>query len=226
VTELSAIGAVRERRRAADGRASGPPDRREAILEGAERLLAGGTPLHDMSVALIMREAGVARGTFYGHFESKYQVVAALMDVVMEEMYGLLGPYVARPMGSDPEAAIREVMTESARLRAEHGAVFRAAYEHRHAVPELKAQWLRVTEQFTEAISDRLEREIMSGHAPRARDCRQLAAALTWSLEHLLYVAGAGDDANLPGETEIVETMVQLWLGMLYAATPQGSTQM
>ena len=37
-----------------------------------------------------------------------------------------------------------------------------------------------------------------AGHAPPARDGRQLAAALTWSLEHLLYVAGAGDDAHAP----------------------------
>jgi hypothetical protein len=48
------------------------------------------------------------------------------------------------------------------------------------------------------------------------RDSRQIAAILTWSTEHLLYVAGSGDDDNLPSEEAIIDTLVQVWLGAIY----------
>lgn len=215
MSEPSAIGAVRERRRAEREQPSAAPDKRATILHAADRVLAD-TPLHELKVAAIMREAGVARGTFYAYFESKFDVVVALMDAVMEDMYDLLKPYVERRPGVDAATAIRQVLTDSANLWHRHGALFRATHDHRHAVPELKEQWLRVTERFTDAVAGEIAREIAAGVAPGDRDARRLAAALVWSAEHLLYVAGTGDDADLPSETEIVDTLVEIWLGTIY----------
>lgn len=84
-------------------------------------------------------------------------------------------------------------------------------------MPELKEQWLRVTELFTDAVAGDLEREIAAGNAPKGRDARQLAASLVWSTEHLLYVAGSGDDDDLLGEENIIDTLVGLWIGSIYA---------
>jgi hypothetical protein len=38
-----------------------------------------------------------------------------------------------------------------------------------------------------------------------------------WSTEHLLYVAGSGDDDDLLGEENIIDTLVGLWIGSIYA---------
>lgn len=213
--QTSAISAVRARRRAERENPAQTPDRRTTILEATGRVLAS-TDLHDLTVAQIMREADVARGTFYAYFESKYEVVAALLDEVMEQMYGLLRPYVERQPGVAADDAIRQVIAGSARLWSEHISVFRATHDHRHAVAELKREWLRVTEQFTDAVAAEIDREIAAGEAPAGRDTRQLAAALVWSTEHLLYVAGSGDDDDLPGEERIIDTLVQLWVGTIY----------
>ena len=213
MSDRSAIAAVRERRRAE--REQPTPDRRDLIFAATERLLEE-VPLHDLSVARIMAEAKVARGTFYAYFESKYEVVAALMDEVMEQMYGLLLPYVERKPGVSPDEAIREVVSASAELWLEHRTVFRAARENRHAVPELMAQWLRVTERFRDAVAGELRREVAAGNAPGRRDERQIASVLVWSTEHLLYVAGWGEDDALPDERAIVDTVVGMWVGTLY----------
>jgi len=215
MTDESAIAAVRARRRAARENPEPAPDRRAEILAATERGLAT-TPLHDLSVAQIMEEAGIARGTFYAYFASKYEVVAALQDAVMVEMYDLLRPFVEREDGVDGETAIRMVLSESARLWHRHATVFRATHDHRHAVPELKDQWLRVTERFTDAVAAEIEREVKNGNAPKRRNSRRLAAALVWSSEHVFYVAGSGDDDNLPDEDATVDTLVQVWRGAIY----------
>jgi AcrR family transcriptional regulator len=54
-------------------------DRREQILQAALRAFERGG-YHGTHVSQIVAEAGVARGTFYLHFESKHAVFAALVD--------------------------------------------------------------------------------------------------------------------------------------------------
>jgi AcrR family transcriptional regulator len=217
----SAISAVRARHRAEQALSDADQARRRAILDATERALDR-VPVHDLSVALIIAEAGIARATFYAYFASKYQVVAALMDDVMGEMYQLLLPYAERLPGVDPADAIREVLSNSAQLWHRHAVLFRAVHDHRHAVPELGEQWLRVTEQFTDAVAVEIDRDVAAGLAPGHRDTRQLAASLVWSSEHLLYIAGSGLDPSLPSEDAIVPTLVNIWMGSIYATPADG----
>lgn len=223
MTEPSAIHELRERRRAERELEVVRPDTRNAILAATERML-GETPLHDLSVARIMDEAQVSRGTFYSYFASKFEVAAALLDTVMEEAFELLRPFVVEVDGRSREEAIREVITSSAALVRRRRVVFRATHEHWHAVPELRARWLQIVERFTDAIAIELDREIAAGAAPVGIDTRQRAAALLWASEHLLYVAGTGADADLPGEEAILGTLMTMWMGTLYGPAPRGDS--
>jgi len=71
-------------------------DRRAQLLGAAERaFLRGG--YHGTHVDDVIREAGIARGTFYLHFESKHAIFSALVD-------RMLGIFLeARPTGPEPE---------------------------------------------------------------------------------------------------------------------------
>jgi AcrR family transcriptional regulator len=221
VPERPAIHQLRERRRAERALEIVRPDTRTAILLATERLLAD-TPLHDISVARIMEEAQVSRATFYSYFESKFEVVAALLEQVMEEMYDLVRPFVLRGQGDEREQVIREMLVQTTGLWCRHRVVFRASHEHWHAVPELRALWLRVTERFTDALALELDREIGLGSVVAGIDTRQRAAALLWASEQLLYVAGTGADGDLPNEEAILETLLAMWIGTLYGAAPRG----
>jgi AcrR family transcriptional regulator len=221
--EPSAIHELRERRRAERALELVRPDTRAMILAATESILAD-TPLHDISVARIMEEAQVSRGTFYSYFASKFEVVAALLEQVMEEMYDLLRPFTVEQPNRPREDAIREVLAESTSLWRRHRVVFRATHDHWHAVPELGAQWLRVVERFTDAIATELQREIDAGSAPVGIDTRQRAAAVLWATEHLLYVAGMGVDGDLPDEDAILEILMTMWTGTLYGPAPRGGS--
>ena len=220
--EQSAIHELRERRRAERVLEVVRPDTRTTILNATESILAD-TPLQDVSVQRIMEAAQVSRGTFYSYFASKFEIVAALLEQVMEEMFDLLQPFVVPETGRSREEAIRAVLVRSISLWRRHRVVFGAVHEHWHAVPQLRDQWLRFVELFTDAMAIELEREIEAGTAPAGIDTRQRAACVLWATEHLLYIASTDADADLPDEDAILETLMAMWIGTLYGPVNGGS---
>ncbi len=214
----SAIDELRQRRRAEPEAV----DTRSAILLATESALAT-TPLHNLNVAQLIREAGVSRATFYSYFESKYDVVAALLARVMDQMYEFLGPLAHREEGSTREDALRQTLTTSIALWREHAAVFRATHENWHAVPELRAMWLALVERFTDAVADVLVREAEPGSAI-AVTARHRAAAVLWATERLIYVAISEADDDLVDDEQFVETLLALWVGTLFADTRRGES--
>lgn len=214
-----ALSIVRDRRRAEVDR---EVTRRRSILLATEQLLDE-IPLHDISVAQIIEAAEVSRKTFYSYFESKYEVAAALLAAVMDDMFELLGPFVDRDPVQSREDAIREMLATCTELWSEHRAIFRTVHDHRHAVPELREQWLLATERFTDAVASELQREVAAGTAPAGIDIRQRAATVVWSTEHLLYVAGTRIDDDLPDERAILETLITMWVGTLFGPPQERS---
>lgn len=73
-----------------------PPDARRAQLLKASRAVFSHRGYHPSSVADILDEAGVARGTFYNHFTSKQEVFQAVLAQVMEEVTGGVRPIDVR----------------------------------------------------------------------------------------------------------------------------------
>lgn len=219
-TSESASAQLRERRRLERELALVKPDSRSLILQATERLLER-MPLHELSVSKVMDEAEVSRGTFYSYFSSKFEVAAALLAETMREMFEVLAPVIAQVEGLPTAEQLEGVLRDSIALWCEHRAILRATHENWHAVPELRALWLGVVDRFTDALAGELEREQRAGLFPAGRDHRQRVAAVLWSTEHLLYVAGSDVGADLPGEESLVDTLIDLWSGVLYPGMPQ-----
>jgi TetR/AcrR family transcriptional regulator, ethionamide resistance regulator len=194
----------------------GSSDAETTIFAATERLLAD-TPLHDLSVAQIINEAGVSRATFYFYFSSKFAVIAGLLASVMQEIFESVAPFVDRDPSDDPETALRKSLDQATTVWSEHRYTLRATAQHWHAVPELQTLWLGVIDRFTAAVSAELDRERKAGVAPPGLPSRRLAASLLWATEGCLHVAGLGVDNNLPNEKAIVDTLVRMWVGTLYA---------
>lgn len=56
------------------------------LLDATVRLLEDGAPLAAVTVADIVREAGVVRTTFYGHFKDRTELVTTLADEQLQWM--------------------------------------------------------------------------------------------------------------------------------------------
>ena len=87
-----------------------PEERRSSLLVAARRVFAQ-NGYHGASVSQIVKETGVARGTFYNHFDSKRLIFAAVIDDLMEEVAGVIEIIdVQRPIPPQAVANIRRVI--------------------------------------------------------------------------------------------------------------------
>lgn len=69
-----------------------PADERRRQLLAAARTVFGQRGYHGTSVSHIIKEAGVARGTFYNYFPSKRVAFQAVLDDIMEQVEGTVPP--------------------------------------------------------------------------------------------------------------------------------------
>jgi AcrR family transcriptional regulator len=193
-------------------------DTERLILAATERLLET-TPLSELNVARILTESGISRATFYAYFASKYSPVAKLLEQTMDEIYDSVGAFTQRTPGdsaADGRAALDEGLAGAARLFRDHRMLLRATVEHWHEVPELRTLWLGVMDRFTEAFAAEIDRERAAGNAPPGLPGRELAAAMIWGSERVLYVAGLRVTDDLPHEDRALLALQAFWRGAVY----------
>jgi len=118
--------------------------RREQILEAATRAFVR-TGYHGTHVDDVIREAGVARGTFYLHFESKHAVFAALVE-------RMLAVFMAsNPPGDEPEFLDRR--TCAAALRRHYAALLGTVRRHRDLCRLLLEEAAGIDRDFADSIA-------------------------------------------------------------------------
>lgn len=191
----------------------------QAVFAATERLLVR-EPLHDLSVAQIMREAGISRATFYFYFSSKYAVVSGLLAQVMDEMFELVQPFVSRPPEMTPEEALETSIAAGIAMWTRHRPAMQAIHESWNSTADLQSLWLEVMERFIMALAERIDRDREAGLTPAGPDSRTLAATLLWSTECCLYISSLGVDASLSDETAMLVPLTTMWKGTLLGTAP------
>jgi AcrR family transcriptional regulator len=79
-----------------------------AILETAERLLAEKS-IHEIGVDELAQGAKISRPSFYFYFESKFAVLQALVDRVVQETYAEAERWLEREQEAPEEAVRRSI---------------------------------------------------------------------------------------------------------------------
>jgi AcrR family transcriptional regulator len=90
--------------------------RRTQLLRAASRSFAA-KGYHGTGVADIVAEAGVARGTFYRHFESKREAFTAVLQDMMREVVSVVQPIdigapIAEQVWANLDRLVRAIMVE------------------------------------------------------------------------------------------------------------------
>ena len=101
-----------------------PEVRRAEILNEALRIFLE-RGYDNASLNDVIVEAGLSKGMFYHHFESKEALLVALFDRMSEEAYEALSPILADD-GLDPLKRLQSVLNRSAELRLEQAQATRA----------------------------------------------------------------------------------------------------
>lgn len=184
-----------------------------AIFKATEKLLAKQS-FAELSVAQIIERAGISRASFYHYFSSKLGVIAGLLVTVMDDIFETASPFLHRP-GTTIVESLRVSIQNAMDVWTEHRVLLRVVMENWASSEELEARWTGAMIRFAEAIAVEIDDERDNGHLPPGLPSSELAAALIWSTERCLYIAGREADGTNFDERARVEVLVTLWAGAL-----------
>ena len=182
---------------------------REAIAEAMRELLLT-RRLDEVTVAEITELAQVSRQTFYAHFETKYSVVAALVEEMGRSILTAWTPFFE---GSGPilHAELEALGVETLARWREQATLYSATIEGWHNDQEIHDVWNVVLEQFALALADR----VSTVREPRPGD-DVLFPALISTYERSVYLAVSAPESPFGrSDTELAGVLAQIWMSSL-----------
>jgi AcrR family transcriptional regulator len=189
---------------------------RAAICDAVRELLTE-RRLDDLTVNEIVERAEISRPTFYAHFETKYSVVAALVEEMGETVYDEWRPVFA---GDGPlsEADVYAAGVATLARWRERGAMFAATVEGWHTDQEIHDVWNVVLDRFCRALTERVAR-----WRPLEPKDSMIVPAMVSLFERSVYLAVSVPDSPLgASDTQLAEVLASVWVRSLAggAATP------
>lgn len=106
-------------------------DRQRDAIVAAVRELLEEKPFADLSVSMISERAGVARSGFYFYFDTKYAVLAQILDEATRELEELTQHFAPRGPEETPAAFAKRMVGSAALTIAHNDPVMSACYAAR-----------------------------------------------------------------------------------------------
>jgi TetR/AcrR family transcriptional regulator, ethionamide resistance regulator len=182
-----------------------------AVLAATEALLAEGASYSDLNIERIATRAGISRTAFYFYFRDKRELLMRLTEDVNEQLYQQADIWFSG--SGDPEAEVREALSNIARLYEQHGPLLRAIVEVSTYDEEVAVFWRGLLARFVNASRERIIAEQAAGRSSDIEP-EATAFALCWMAERVLYqelVQGA----PIP-RANLVDALVRIWLRTIY----------
>ena len=163
-----------------------PPERRARLLHAAVRVLLR-RGVHATHVGHVVREAGVSRGTFYKHFDSKRQLVGVAAREVLDRVLPRVPEPPALERRADLEAALAAMHTHVLRAVAAEPAAARLVFLGGAAAEPAAARWIASHEQaWRHLVATLLRRARAAGFLREGVEPSLAAAVVVGSVLHVL----------------------------------------
>ena len=185
---------------------------RRRIVEATARLL-GERRFRELSVEIVMREAGLPRTVFYRYFDGLPHVVITLLDELLEQ---IVDERVAAGRPGDPEV-LRAGLKRTVETFDQHGPLIRGLLEAAAVDAEVEEAYHAVLERSVDAIAERIAEGITEGGL-RQVSPRDVARALALINGHYLLDALGREPKTDPAVA--LETLWTVWTGTLGMSVP------
>lgn len=203
-------------------RTRGNPATRELIMDAALRVLDRKNII-DATVDDIVRDAAVARGTFYIYFKDKFDVLKALAMRENERLFA--DSHANLDRAAHPYDRLRTSLRNVIRHWESHASLFRSLTQMSLARDDFYQMDRQNRFRYIEKIRSDLDSSIARGHAhpiDPAVAAKALAAMMDWFC--LLWFAMREppyEGATHPAEIEhVTDHVALLWYRAVYAEDP------
>ncbi len=197
-----------------------PEDRRASLLAAAREVFSA-KGYHAANVSDIIEVAGVARGTFYNHFESKREVFAAVLAALMAEIGGVVRPI---DTGRDIAAQVHDNLHRITGAMAAQGPAVRILFTEAQGID---ADGEAALSAFYAHALLRVERALLDGQrlgVVRAGEVRQAARCLLGMLKEPVMLARLlGEPLDAPAVADAIFGLLRS--GVLTPVPVTGATR-
>ena len=191
-------------------RARSRQDTRERLFRSA-RMLFSAHGLHEVTTHDIAHSAGVAAGTFYLHFKDKESLFREIVYEAIDGMRERLRS--ARRGAPDARAGVRAHAEALVSFAEENRDLVRIVFGRAHGAARLESD---VLDYLATSATEILRERKATGAVNAALDVQVTAQALTGMFARV--VAWWIENPEQVSRDSIVETLVQIQLGGIYAA--------
>ena len=189
------------------GRARRRSGARAKLLAATETLLGRGHAFTDISVEDLIVEAGVARSTFYAHFEDKSLALLELTEQLVADLEDTVSLWYRLPPGATRED-LRDALAQLVEAHSRHRAILIGVAEAAAYEPRVRAGYEALMRRRTVEIENGLRAQQSQGGVRAGVDTAQVAVWIIWLIERGLSKLRTGDDdslrQHLDGVVEII----------------------
>lgn len=178
----------------------------EAILEDEETFA-------ELSVERLIRAAGISRSTFYAYFRDKDDLLQALVEDLLEELWTAAGAWTDLGVGLTKDD-LRAAMVHIGTVHRPHRLLMAAAAEADPANARVRGQYDELMQQTKRLVYEHILRGQREGFVRPGLDAENTAALLTWGSELRLNKVPAGADDEKLGR--VLEALTDLIWNLLY----------
>lgn len=188
---------------------------REAIVAAVRELLQK-YAFADLSVSAISERAGIARSGFYFYFDSKYDVLAAILAEATHELEELTHCFAPRGVDETPAAFAGRMVGSAVAVFTHNDPIMTACNDARNTDAKIREILDRQIDSIVDQIIGIVEREIAAGTARPISDdipalVRTLCATTALMLSGDITYLGPGRDVQRG-----VRVLEKLWLAALW----------
>ncbi|MGS0683043.1 TetR/AcrR family transcriptional regulator [Shewanella sp. 125m-7] len=185
---------------------------RASILDAAIKFIWS-YPFCDMTVNSLMLSIDVSRSTFYQYFNDLPDLMAALLNMLQDEIFDCAEPWVMG--GGDPVALMHESLIALVTLGYQRGPIYRAFADAATTDKLFEKAWSHFLGRFDDAACARIEADQEQSLIP-GFDARPVAIALN-RLDTYTLIEAFGQHPRRQLEP-VREALARVWISTLYGS--------
>jgi len=179
------------------------------LSAAVETLLEAGESYTNLSVARLVKEAGLSRTTFYVYFEDKADLLSALTEEAVHELVDTTRFWWDLPPDAD-RADLREALRSTYEAFVPHKGVMGSVVEVASYDTSVRERYDALVARSINEAAEHIEEGIRDGYVAGHLDPRPTAAWMCWMIERGLSYIGR------PGHAEELENWLTGLTGIVW----------